>query len=114
MSHYDIHFHQSITIKAIQAQRLLLKHCRDLYSHFVVSITISLSSNKEPIAITAAITSKMAKFVQYSEVEMIVGCAETAGGQTQLDRTNYCPFLLSSLLSFLCYSCYIRITKVFL
>ncbi len=65
----------------------------------MVSITISLSSNNETFAVTAAITSEMAKFVQYSEVEMIIGYAETAGGQTQQDRTNYCPFLLPSLLS---------------
>lgn len=51
----------------------------------------------------------MAKFVQYSEVEMIIGYAETSGRQTQQDKTNYCPILLPSL----CYSCYIRVTKVF-
>lgn len=65
----------------------------------MVSTAISLSSNKETLAITAAITSEMAKFVQYFEAEMIIGYAETTGGQTQQDRTNYCPFLLPSLLS---------------
>lgn len=74
----------------------------------MVSITISLSSNNETFAITAAITSEMAKFVQYnSEVEMIIGYAETAGGQTQQDRTNYCPFLLPSLLSSLSFAIHV-------
>lgn len=73
----------------------------------MVSITISLSGNKEILAITAAITSEMAKFVQYSEVEMIIGYAETTGGQTQQDRTNYCPFLLPSLLSLLSFAIHV-------
>lgn len=68
----------------------------------MVRITISLNSNNEIFAVMA-----MAKFVQYCEVELIIGYAEAAGGQTQQDRTNYCPFLLPSLLSSLSFAIHV-------
>lgn len=38
---------------------------------------------------------------------MIIGYAETAGRQTQQDRTNYCPILLPSLLSVLSFAIHV-------